>query len=247
MVRETGDRWILSTTIWLAILCAPCLAGEESPASATAAPTELRKPAPNAGARPYRELFQSLIRERYPELLTKPMEGIPVVTVLFNLQGDVVRSDLTISAQPPGGLAASEDSFAGFGVAAGDLQYVAAATIPTPANTVLVVFGGTGSRQLDRRLVERFFPQVLSQGAPLNAGIWILFDHDGHVLRTGEEQFAPGSLRGVLEHRYPGIRTSDLTATPVVGAEGRPLKDPRGRPLQLTCVWLASDSPLPKS
>jgi len=51
----------------------------------------------------------------------------------------------------------------------------------------------------------------------------------------------------VLESRYPGIRTADLTATPVVGQDSQRLKDPRGRPLQLTCLWLAADSPPPSS
>jgi hypothetical protein len=188
-----------------------------------------------------------LIQDRYPQLLTQAVEGVPVLTVLFNLYGEIVRSDLTISSRPPSELAASEASFRRFGLPLGDLQYVAAASIQTPANTVLVVFGGLGSRSVDRSLVQRFFPQVLSQGVPLNEALWILFDHDGRVVRTGEEHFALGSLRSILENRYPGIRTSDITATPVVGPDGQPMKDPHGRSLQLTCVWLASDSPLPKS
>ena len=211
------------------------------------ADAELRKPAPNPEARPYREQLQTLIRERYPQLLTDTASGTPVLTVLFNLYGDIVRSELEVSSRPPGELAASEQSFSHFGALVGDLQYVAAASIETPANTVFVVFGGLGSRQLDRSLVQRYFPQLLSKGAPPNEGIWILFDHDGRVLQTGQEHFAPATLRNVLESRYPGIRTADMTATAVVGADGRPLKDPRGQPVQLTCVWLASDSPLPKS
>jgi hypothetical protein len=103
------------------------------------------------------------------------------------------------------------------------------------------------ARDLDRALVQRFFPQVLAQRAPLKEGVWILFDHEGRVLRTGQEPLEPEHLREVLEQRYPGIQTSDMTATPVVGPNGRPIKDAHGHPLQLTCVWLASGSPLPKS
>ena len=215
--------------------------------TAPSASTELRKPAPNPDACPYREQLQALIRDRYPQLAIETTPGIPVLTVLFDLYGEIVRSELEVSTRPPAELAASEESFAHFGMAVGDLQYVAAASFQTPANTVFVIFGGLGSGQLDRSLVRRFFPQVLSGGAPLKQGIWILFDHEGRVLRTGQEQVAPGSLRSVLESRYPGIRTADLTATPVVGQDGQPLKDPRGRPLQLTCVWLAANSPQPSS
>jgi len=215
--------------------------------TAPSASTELRKPAPNPGARPYREQLQALIRDRYPQLGIETTPGIPVLTVLFDLYGEIVRSELEFSTRPPAELAASEESFAHFGTAVGDLQYVADPSFQTAANTMFVIFGGLGSRQLDRSLVQRFFPQIVSGGASLNQGIWILFDHQGRVLRTGQEQFAPGSLSSVLESRYPGIRTADLTATPVVGQDSQRLKDPRGRPLQLTCLWLAADSPPPSS
>jgi hypothetical protein len=79
--------------------------------------------------------------------------------------------------------------------------------IQSPVNTVLVVFGGTDSRALDRALVERFFPGVLAQGVSTGHGIWILFDHDGNVPRTGEERFESRDLRTLLETRFPGIRT----------------------------------------
>jgi hypothetical protein len=208
--------------------------------------TELRKPAPNGGARTYRERLQALIRMRYPQLLTEPAKGIPIITVLLNLYGEVVRSDLEISTSPPSQLAASEASFQRFGLAQLEMRYVGATSIETPANTVFVVFGGMGSRELDRTLVQRLFPQVFAQGLPVNAGIWILFDHDGRVLLTGQEPFEPDRLRGTLEQRYPGIETSDITVTAVVDQEGRPVRDVRGHPLQLTSVWLASGSPLPK-
>jgi hypothetical protein len=236
----------LSTIASLAVGCSLSLASGE-PATTRATSTELRKLPPNAGARPYRERFQLLIESRYPQLLTNTADGAPIVTVLLDLYGDLVRTELEISRQPPSELAASERSFSRFGLREGDLQYVGAATIQTPANTVLIVFGGMASRDLDRRLVQRFFPKVFSEGAPLNQGIWILLDHEGQVLRTGEEYLEPTRIRAVLEKRYPGIETADMTATPVVGPDGRPMKDREGRPFQLTCVWLASDSPLPKS
>jgi hypothetical protein len=241
----TSQRWIASVILSLTVLSLHCLAHEEPGTRTANVAAELRKPPPNPGARPYRELFLALIRQRYPNLLTDTMEGIPVVTVLFNVYGDVVRSDLTISSQPPAELAASEASFSRFGLAQRDLQYVGASVVQTPANTVLIEFGGTGSREIDRSLVQQYFPQLASGGLPPKEGIWILFDHNGQVVRTGQEHFEPEHLRDLLERRYPGISTSDMTLTPVTGPDGRPLADPHGRPLQLTSVWLASGSPLP--
>jgi hypothetical protein len=126
------------------------------------------------------------------------------------------------------------------------LRYIGAATIHLPANTVLVVFAGVGSRNVDRALVQRFFPQVFEKENPLSDGIWILLDHEGRVLRTGQENFKSGRLRQILEKRYPGIRTSDMTATPVVGRDGQTIRDLLGQPFELYCVWLAAGSPLPE-
>jgi hypothetical protein len=245
MQRGTSEQWIASLILSLTLLSLPCGAHEEPGTRAPSVTTELRKPPPNPGARPYRELFLALIRQRYPHLLTDTMEGTPVVTVLFNLYGDIVRSDLTISSQPPGELAASEASFSRFGLAQRDLQYVGASVVQTSANTVLIEFGGTGSREIDRNLVQQYFPQLASSGLAPKEGIWILLDHNGQVVKTGQEHFEPEHLRELLEKRYPGISTSDMTLTPVTGPDGRPLTDPHGRPVQLTCVWLVSGSPLP--
>ena len=83
------------------------------------------------------------------------------------------------------------------------------------------------------------------KGAQLSQGIWILLDHEGRVLRTGQEHFKSGHLRQILEKRYPGIRTSDMTATPVLGRDGQTIRDMLGQPFQLYCVWLVAGSPLP--
>jgi hypothetical protein len=207
----------------------------------------LRKPPPDRHARPYEKRFRTLIKARYPDLLTKPAKGTPIVTVLFDPHGAILRSELEISSEPSSELAASESSFSRYGAAARDLQYIGAASIHVPANTVLVVFAGVGSMDVDRALVQRFFPQVFQEGSTLSQGIWILFDHDGRVLHTGQEHFKPERLRQTLEKRYPGIRTSDVTETPVIGQDGRPIRDLQGQPLQLSCVWLAVGSPLPQS
>jgi len=245
-LRTRSKPFALSAIASFALGCPLSLAGGD-PGTSSAAAVELRKPAPNAGARTYREQLEALIRIRYPQLLTEPVKGTPIVTVLLSLYGDVVRSDLEISSRPPGELAASEASFHRFGLPQLEMRYVGATSIETPANTVFVVFGGMGSRELDRTLVQHFFPQVFSEAPPSSEGLWILFDHEGRVLLSGQEPFEPDRLQEVLEQRYAGIRISDSAVSPVLGQDGHAIKDAHGHPLQLTCVWLADGSPPPRS
>jgi hypothetical protein len=127
----------------------------------------------------------------------------------------------------------------------GDLRYLGESRIQTPLNTVLVVFGGRDSHTLDRALIERYFPDVLSQGVAPQMRIWILLDHEGRVLRTGEEAFDSGTLKTVLETRYAGIRTAEMTTSQVLARDGKPVTDSAGEALQLHCVWLAPGSPTP--
>ena len=216
-----------------------CLAAAQGP--------ELRKPPPDAQAQPYRERLEALIKARFPQLWVEKLNGLAVVTVLLDPHGDLVRSDLEIVTPPAGELTASEGQFAHFGLSAGDLRYVGEARIDLPLNTVFVVFGGMGSGEIDRALVAKIFPKGLSQGAAVHDAIWILFDREGRVVRTGEEHVDPRTLRKLLEARYPGIQTSEMTVSPVLGQDRRPVKNSTGEPLQLYSVWLAAGSPLPKS
>jgi hypothetical protein len=232
---RTYARLIMSRMLGVLALCS---------AVAHASP-DLRKPPPDAAAAPYRERFEALVRERYPQLATEPAAGMPVVTVLFEPDGRLARTDLEIRAGPPEMVTASEEQFFRFGHLAGQLRYIGEARIELPANTVLVVFGGLDSRDVDRALVERYFPQIEEYGIPANEGFWILFDHEGHVLQSGQETFNTRSLRSLLEKRYPGIRISDMTLTPVLGRDGRPIKNASGQPLRLHNVWLAAGSPTP--
>lgn len=205
---------------------------------------ELRKPAPDAQALPYRERLETLIEVRYPRLLTEKLAGTAMVTVLFEPDGTLSGTNLEAIPQSSEPLTASEAQFARFGLAAGELKYIGVARIQLSLNTVLVVFGARDSRQLDHALVERHFPQALIEGLPAGQSIWILFDHAGQVLRSGQESVIAATLRKTLETRYPGIRTEAMTVTPVLGKAGAGHKELHAS-LQLYCIWLAADSPLP--
>jgi hypothetical protein len=199
---------------------------------------DLQMPPPDPQAQPYRDRLVALIEGQYPQLLTQKIAGTAMVTVLFDSDGTLLASNLEVVPAAVTTLTASEMQFARFGLAADDLKYIGTFRIPLPPNTIVVVFGARDSRKLDLALVEHFFPKVLAQGVPPGFGIWILFDHDGKVLRTGEERFESQDLRKVLETRFPNIRTSDITIAHVDG--------PLRKGLQLHCVWLANGSPLPE-
>jgi hypothetical protein len=206
----------------------------------------LIKHAPDAQAQPYRERLQSLLLTKYPRLLIEKVDGVAVVTLIFNPDGTLANSGMDVTARAPAQLTVSEGQFARFGVSAGELRYIGVSQIQLPLNTVLVAFAGSDTRRIDRALVERYFSDTLRGGRPLNGSMWILFDHSGQVVRTGTERFSPTGLRDLLEHRYPGIRTSDMTVTPVIGPDGQPMRNSRREAFQLYCVWLSAESPKPQ-
>ena len=223
---------------WLALSAFFALTGASHAA-------DLRKLPPAPEVQPYRQQLEALIEKRYPELLTQKITGTVMVTVLFEADGALIDTAFEIAPNDSQSLTASETQFARFGLSAGDLRYLGESRIQTPLNTVLVVFGGRDSHTLDRALIERYFPDVLSQGVAQQMGIWILLDHEGRVLRTGEEAFDSSALKTVLETRYPGIRTAEMTTSPVLARDGKPVTNSAGEALRLHCVWLAPGSPTP--
>ena len=207
---------------------------------------DLRKLPPAPEVQPYRQRLEALIERRYPELLTEKIAGTARVTVLLEADGALAETALEVLPNDSKDLAASESQFARFGLRAGDLRYLGESRIQTPLNTVLVVFGGRDSHTLDRALIERYFPGAFSRGVAAQMGIWILLDHEGRVLRTGEEVVDSGALKTMLEARYPGIRTAEMTTSPVLARDGKPITNSAGEALMLHCVWLAARSPNPE-
>lgn len=230
-------------------------------ASGLSAPTvsdssgELRKPLPaQAGAPP--EKFVALIRERYPALANHSDKGTPVLLVLFNDDGTVARTEKDLfkgsSLRDFDGSSALSSHF---GMKP---EHVGAQALDFGSQTVLVVYTDKGARHIpftsslfpdsriiDRALAERFFPSAFEHGVSAGEGIWVLFDRNGKVLRTGQEAFEPAQLIPILEARYPGIKSNDMTVTPVVDANMQPIKDRAGGGLKLYSVWLDEGSPLP--
>lgn len=216
-----------------------------SVALAQSAAQELRKLPPDYPALAYRMRITGVIAERYPALLAGNSSGTPVVTVLFNPDGTVAATRLETLGDGVRELTVSEAQFAPFGEAASHLQYIAAAHMALPGTTALVVFAQRDSHELDRTLVERYFPEIGTQKLPPDTRLWLLFTHEGTVVRSGEEPLDPGHFPKTLERRFPGVHTTESSLTAVIAPDGKPFLDTSRHPLQLECVWLSADSRLP--
>ena len=178
--------------------------------------------------------------------------------VIFNHDGTVARTDTEIFKGSPREFKATEAQFGRFGFTPDAVGYVGAQGIDFGTNQIIVVYAEPGaqhipftsnvfvdSQAIDRKLTEHFFPSAFQRGVSAGEGIWVLFDRDGAVLRTGQESFDPANLTRMLEARYRGIKVSTMTVTPVADASMRPVKSASGGELQLHSVWLDAGSPLP--
>ena len=214
----------------------------------------VRKPFNNQSPPQYVLDFEGLLKKQYPRLLTDKASGVPVVVVLFDRAGYLERSAAaeTFNGNPQD-FRAPDSLFDRFGISRDALGWIAVQGIETKANTVLVVFSYRkdprsnypparlfpNTSVVDRAIVARFFPDAIEHGVAAGEGMWVLFDHDGNVLRTGREPFEPQDLGNMLESRYRGIKISTITVTPVTR--------PSGTELQLHSLWLDSASPLPSA
>jgi BlaR1 peptidase M56 len=245
-----GFSFAAAASLVLAAASLNAPAGEPSAA--------LRKPPPAHEGDAAAEKFAVLIKDRYPALTTERTAGTPVVTVLFNHDGTIARTDTDIFQGTPREFKASAAQFQRVGLTPDAVGYVGTQAIDFGNNTILVVYSEKDaqhipftsrlfpdSRSIDRALTERFFPSAFEHGVPAGEGIWVLFDHAGTVLRTGQEPFDPANLTRMLESRYPGIKANEMTVTPVVDAAMQPVKTASGGPLQLHSVWLDAASGAP--
>lgn len=138
------------SSTWL--ITVPALAWVLLTALASAAPEapDIEDPPHDTAIHPDRQQLETIIRQRYPQLVTQRFPGIPVVTVLLNHDGTLAATELEISAQDPGKLTVSRLHFARFGLKAGDLSYIGVERFELPLNTVLVMFGGKSTGDPDR-------------------------------------------------------------------------------------------------
>jgi hypothetical protein len=204
----------------------------------------------------------ALVKQRYPDLLTRKTAGTAVVSVLFRPDGSVEQTSHTTFEGSPLEFKPTKDYYAKqLNIPSSDVSYVGLQGIVSPAigQTILVAFtergksgmpstsviGKPDTREIDRLLTERYFPDVLAGSVDAGMRLWILFDSEGRVLRNGREPRGDEPIGHVLQARFPGIETEYVTNTFITDRTARLIRDRAGEPLGLLCVWLKKGSPLP--
>jgi hypothetical protein len=128
----------------------------------------LKKPEPRAlPPVKSRANFEAFIRARYPQLTRRKVAGTPVFRVWFDPHGCVARAKLDMVSGTPDEILGSTNLFESAVRPGRQPQYSGVGTVVTPANTIVVLFAGSDSRELDRALVRRYFPRVL--GTPVSS------------------------------------------------------------------------------
>jgi len=135
---------------WLAAVPALAWVLMNWPAWGAGETPEVEAGAPDSAVHPDRQRLETIIRQKYPQLATERIAGVPVVTVLLNHDGTLAATDLEISPKGPDELTVSKLRFARFGIQAKDLSYIGIEHVVLPPNTVLVMYGGKGTIDPDR-------------------------------------------------------------------------------------------------
>jgi len=262
MISETPRHSIalLGTLAASALLLCASAAALDPPSAVTVA--ELQKSAPGADQTLAINLA-ALVKQRYPDLLSKKTPGTAVVSVLFRPDGSIEQTSHATFDGSPVQFNPTKDYYAKqLNIPSSDVSYVGLQGIFSPTNeqTILVAFtergksgmpstsviGKPDTREIDRSLTERYFPDVLAGSVDAGMRLWILFDSEGHVLRNGREPRGDEPIGHVLQARFPGIETEYVTDTFITDRAARLVRDRAGEPLGLLCVWLRKGSPLPE-
>jgi len=249
---------IAALSLALAGSCLFAATSVDAPTSIISLPL---KPAPSGW--PLGGVFEQLLNSRFPGLLEERVAGTPVVVALINEDGTITRAEKFISPEPMENVNATKATFAMLGVEEASVPYVGNMGMRSPndpSKVLLIVFtelakpGETfvsrmapDTRAVDRAIFNRYFSARAKEGVPAGEQLWVLLDHEGHVLRSGQESMSPPQWNRTLESRFPGIRTEGVTVTPITDVENKPLQDLGGKNLNLHSVWLAPGSPPPAS
>ncbi len=221
----------------------------------------VRKPPPsmdqnNPGVK-LGQVFERLISESYPDLLSGNFDGMPMIVVQLNDDLSVAKLVRTQYRDPSGKVSITNEVFRLLNLAPEEVPHVGAMSMQMAKDKVVLVayterrkpgdrfvsnvFPDT--RKLDRELFVQQFPGSKS-GVAEGENPWVLLDRSGTVLRRGLEPIATEWNR-TLEDRYRGIKTAEVTVTSIYDEAGDPMRDLGGKELHLHSVWLAPDSPFP--
>jgi hypothetical protein len=243
------------------LLAASCLYAATTMDVPTPNATTLKPPPGGEQMLKLGQSFEQYIGQRYAGLFERKVDGTPVVIMLVNDDMTILKSAQILLAEPIEKIEVDESMFASIGMKRDQVPYAGAMAMqsPTdPAQKVLAVYTEqrgdekrfvsrlfTDTRSLDRDIYQQQFPRLAKNGVPKGTSLWVLIDREGHVLRSGQEPMAYDKIAATLEARFAGIKTREVTVTPLYDAGNEPVADAEGRDVHLTSVWLAPDSPPP--
>jgi beta-lactamase regulating signal transducer with metallopeptidase domain len=223
--------------------------------------TPVKPPPGGANALQLGYAFEQHILKRYSGLFDEDVGGTPVVIMLVNGDKTVAKSAQILAREPIQNIKADEAMFEAIGMDREEVPYMGAMGMQSPSNPdrkVLVIYTeprvpgekffpklAPDTRAVDRNLYREYFGDAVKSGVAGGARPWVLLDRQGRVIRSGVEAVNPKDLNDMLERRFAGIQTQEITLTPVVDDRNEPQLDQAGKPLQLFSVWLAPDSALP--
>jgi hypothetical protein len=107
---------------------------------------------------------------------------------------------------------------------------------------------------IDRRIAQRYFPDIFSTPAAPNLGLWVLLDSEGAVLASGRESLSTDPVAGgppvrqvrtLVSAKYPDARIAMINGAPIEDARSQPVKDRSGADLVLYSLWLSPNSSAP--
>jgi len=223
------------------------------------------KPTPaNGNALRLGQRFERLLLEDFPGVLESDSggaAGTAVVVVRLNADWSVDKAAKVVMPAPIDQVQLDESTFEAIGLKPAEVPYVGAMRVQFPGDSgraLLVAYTEQpqsgkpfvshlypDTRAVDREIFRRYFPDSFQNGVPAGQKPWVLFDREGHVLRSGQETVEPDQLNRMLEKRFAGIRTEGITVTAITDDSGAPVRDTGGNNLQLNSVWLAPGSPAP--
>jgi len=235
------------------------------------------------GPPPWASSVGNIIVERYGEQLEVIESGNALIDLVFAETGELRESNFEVTNDPPrpnavgrfdrygvtreAAAAASEFLIvpkqrllasagappAGGASSPGQTSLVAI-YVHDPGHALIPSRAEVSTADVDRRIAQRYFPDIFSSPASPNLGLWVLFDSAGAVVASGRESLSadtvangppPRQVRSLVGARFPDASIAMINGAPIEDAQSQPVKDRSGADMVLYSLWLSQSSPIP--
>jgi len=235
------------------------------------------------GPPPWASSVGNIVVERYGEQLEVIESGNALIDLVFAETGELRESNFEVTNDPPrpnavgrfdrygvtreAAAAASEFLIvpkqrllasagappAGGASSPGQTSLVAI-YVHDPGHALIPSRAEVSTADVDRRIAQRYFPDIFSSPASPNLGLWVLFDSAGAVVASGRESLSadtvangppPRQVRSLVGARFPDASIAMINGAPIEDAQSQPVKDRSGADMVLYSLWLSQSSPIP--